>query len=103
MPQGEIRQRREVNLRIGAAVAEIEGLYAALLQTTRPQQRIRLLAELARAGRRLTFLAALPPGRQPPPRTPGSRRRRRRVLAARGAAWIITRYTGRDGRGQNGG
>ncbi len=97
MPQGEIRQRREVNLRIGAAVAEIEGLYAALLRTTRPRQRARLLAELARAGRRLGALAVLPPERLPPTPAYGSRRRRRRMLAQRGAAWIMSRFAGRDG------
>ena len=96
MPQGEIRQRREVNLRIGAAVAEIEGLYAALLRTTRPRQRARLLAELARAGRRLTALAMLPPERMPPTPASGSRRRRRRMMAQRGAAWIMSRFPGRD-------
>ncbi|MCQ4040667.1 hypothetical protein ACFOSC_22175 [Streptantibioticus rubrisoli] len=98
MPQGEIRQRREVNLRVGAAVAEIEGLYAALLRTTQPRQRARLLTELARAGRRLTVLAALPPERLPPTPASGSRRRRRRMLAERGAAWVMDRFTGR-GRG----
>ncbi|WP_269858594.1 hypothetical protein [Streptomyces sp. RPT161] len=96
MPQGEIRQRREVNLRIGAAVAEIEGLYAALLRTTQPRQRVRLLAGLAKAGRRLTVLALLPPERTPPTPASGSRRRRRRMLAERGAAWITARFLDRD-------
>lgn len=96
MPQGDTRHVRETNLRLGAAVAEIEGLYSALLRTSDPERRWRLRADLARAARRLAALAVLPPGKPAPdPVARGSRWRRRRKLAARGAEWIMNRY-GRD-------
>jgi plasmid stabilization system protein ParE len=98
MPHGDTRRVRETNLRLGAAVAEIEGLYSALLRTSDPERRWRLRADLARAARRLAALALLPPGQRPPESiTRGSRWRRRRKLAARGAEWIMNRY-GRDTR-----
>lgn len=93
MPHGDV-QRRGTNLRLGAAVAEIEGLYAALLRTTSPGRHRRLRAELARAAERLAELAAVPgQGRGASPVTPRrSRLQRRKALAERGAAWIIARY-----------
>lgn len=92
MPQGPTGS---TNLRLGAAVAEIEGLYAALRTAGGGLHRDRLLAELARAGRRLSDLALVPRagGRSLPPR---SRWERRRSLAARGAARIIA-LTAEDG------
>ncbi|MEU8695900.1 hypothetical protein [Streptomyces sp. NPDC048665] len=98
MVHGDI-QRRDANLRLGAAVAEIEGLYTALLKTTSPGRRRRLRAELSRAAERLAGLAAAPgPGRGALPAAPRrSRRARRKALAERGAAWIIARY-GRNAR-----
>lgn len=97
MSRGETHRIREENLRLSAAVAEIEGLYTALLRTSGRARRRRLLRQLALAGRRL----ALPAGGIPRPKAPGepvraaaavSRRQRRQALAERGAAWIIARY-----------
>jgi hypothetical protein len=94
-------QRRKADLRLAAAVADIEGLYTALLRTTSPGRRRRLHAELFRAADRLAVLAAVP-GRERRQergasrvRPRRSRRDRRKALAERGAAWIIARY-GRD-------
>ncbi|WP_261398975.1 hypothetical protein [Streptomyces misionensis] len=85
---------REANLRLGAALAEVEGLYAALLRAGSSARRGELQDELARAAARLAAVASVP---TPVPSlgVPRSRRARRRVLAQRGAAWIIARY-GRD-------
>ncbi|GHJ41319.1 hypothetical protein [Streptomyces sp. TS71-3] len=98
MRRGEILRVSDVNLRLGAAVAEVEGLYAALLRAGSSERRARLQAELARAAGRLAVLAdGLP---KAPPLTVGvrrSRRARRRALVERGAAWIIARC-GRAGR-----
>jgi hypothetical protein len=92
------RRRRTADLRLAAAVAEIEGLYTALSRTTSPGRRRRLQAELFRAAERLAVLAGVP-GRE---RRQGrgasrvrprrSRRDRRKALAERGAAWIVARY-----------
>lgn len=99
MPRGDDVQRvRAANLRMGAALAEVEGLYSALLRAGSSGHRRRLRGELARAATRLAALAAVPP-------EPGaalvavrrSRWGRRRALAERGAAWIMARY-GRDPR-----
>lgn len=93
MPHGDAQQR-DANLRLGAAVAEIEGLYTALLRTRSPGRHQRLRAELARAAERLAALAAVPGQRQgisPAPRR-RTRRERRRALAELGAAWIIERH-----------
>ncbi|MET8721877.1 hypothetical protein [Streptomyces misionensis] len=95
MSRGDIRRVREANLRLGAALAEVEGRYAALLRAGTSARRWELQAELARAAARLASVAsasasALALG------VPRSRRARRRVLAQRGAAWIIARY----GRGR---
>ncbi|MGW2367003.1 hypothetical protein ACWCZ5_15645 [Streptomyces sp. NPDC001667] len=98
MPQGRAPSTGSVNLRVGAAVAEIEGLYAALHATTDERRRDRLLGELARAGRRLTDLA-LVPQRDRGGVQPRSRWQRRRFLAARGAARIIA-FTTSDGRSE---
>ncbi|MDT0464941.1 hypothetical protein [Streptomyces gibsoniae] len=93
MPRGDIRRVREVNLRLGAALAEVEGLYAALLRAGSSRRRRRLQAELSRAAGRLAALAAAPSDAGPPVvRVRRSRWGRRRALAERGAAWIITRY-----------
>ncbi|MFF4211790.1 hypothetical protein ACFYZE_21010 [Streptomyces sp. NPDC001796] len=81
-------------------MAEIEGLYTALLRATSPRRQQRLRAELARAAERLAALAAVPGQRRgrvspvPPRRT---RQERRRALAELGAAWINERY-GRSAR-----
>lgn len=97
MPHGDV-PRHDVDLRIGAAMAEIEGLYTAMLKTTSPGRRRRLQADLARAAGRLSALAAV----SAPGRTTSavvarrSRRERRRALAERGATWIVTRF-GRNG------
>ncbi|MFE2380238.1 hypothetical protein [Streptomyces misionensis] len=95
MSRGDIRRVREANLRLGAALAEVEGRYAALLRAGTSARRWELQAELARSGARLATVAsasasALALG------VPRSRPARRRVLAQRGAAWIIARY----GRGR---
>ncbi len=93
MSRGDIRRIREENLRLGAAVAEIEGLYTALLRTSRPGRRRRLLQELARAGERLARQGGTLPGASSAAASPvPSRRERRQALAERGAAWIISRY-----------
>ncbi|MGA5133750.1 hypothetical protein ACPCTO_28510 [Streptomyces olivoreticuli] len=97
MPQGRTSSAGSSNLRIGAAVAEIEGLYAALHATANGQRRERLLTELAQAGRRLTDLALVPQGERVGVQ-PRSRWQRRRFLAARGAARIMAFTTDR-GRG----
>ncbi|MFF7140212.1 MULTISPECIES: hypothetical protein [Streptomyces] len=93
MPQERFPSTGSTNLRIGAAVARIEGLYAALRTAGPGIRRDRLLAELEESARRLaamTGAAAQGHGTAPAQ----SRRGRRRALAARGAAWIIAR-TGR--------
>ncbi|GHF09052.1 MULTISPECIES: hypothetical protein [Streptomyces] len=74
---------------IGAAVSDIVGLYAALSVSGHGARRTRLLAELARAGRRLAGLALVCSDGEKAARR-SSRWQRRRVLAARGAAWIIS-------------
>ncbi|MEU9347707.1 hypothetical protein AB0D74_41585 [Streptomyces sp. NPDC048278] len=84
---------REENLRLGVALAEVEGLYSALLRAGSPGKRRRLRAELARAAGRLAELATPPPGSPSMAASvPRSRWGRRRVLAERGAAWIAARY-----------
>jgi hypothetical protein len=93
MPYGETQQVHETNLRLGAAIAEIEGLYSVLLRTRSPERRRQLRGDLARAAGRLYTLALLPPGGRPPaPVVRSSRWKRRRKVAARGAAWIAARY-----------
>ncbi|GAA2490159.1 hypothetical protein GCM10010276_31530 [Streptomyces longisporus] len=95
MPRGEIQRVRAVNLRLAAALAEVEGLYSALLRASSSRRRRRLRAELARAAGRLAVLAAEPPTpRSSVVAVRRSRRGRRRALAERGAAWIIARYQG---------
>ncbi|MEV6668896.1 hypothetical protein [Streptomyces sp. NPDC051162] len=96
MPHGRTPSTGSNNLRIGAAVAEIEGLYAALHATANERRRERLLGEIAQAGRRLTDLA-LVPQRDRGGVQPRSRWQRRRFLAARGAARIIA-FTTSDSR-----
>ncbi len=95
--RGQAQRIREENLRLAAAVADIEGLYTALLRATGPAARLRLLADLAVAGRRLARIAALPGDRRHAPVLSRSRRRRRRALAARGADWIVARFADPDG------
>ncbi|WP_405878204.1 hypothetical protein OG762_05725 [Streptomyces sp. NBC_01136] len=90
MPQEQFPSTGSANLRIGAAVARIEGLYAVLRITGPGARRNRLMAELEDAARRLAAVtggAAEGHGAA----VPHSRRGRRRALAARGAAWIIAR------------
>ncbi|MBX7554908.1 hypothetical protein ABZX95_49605 [Streptomyces sp. NPDC004232] len=59
MVHGDV-QRRDENLRLGATVAEIEGLHTALLKTTSPGRRRRLRAVLSRAAERLAGWQPLP-------------------------------------------
>ncbi|WP_236573054.1 hypothetical protein [Streptomyces sp. GS7] len=87
-----------MNLRVGAAVAEIEGLCAALRGARNERHRERILADLAQAGRRLTALALAQRG-TPASVRPRSRWERRRLLAARGADLVAAFATG-DGRGR---
>jgi hypothetical protein len=79
---------------MGVAVAEIEGLYTALLKTASPERGRQLRAELACSAERLAALAAVPERRPGTSRARSrrSRRERRKALAERGAAWIIARY-----------
>ncbi|MFJ9564712.1 hypothetical protein ACIRQQ_32330 [Streptomyces fuscichromogenes] len=78
-------------------MAEVEGLYTALLRAGTAASRRRLQAELGRAARRLAALAETPELLPPPAAgVRRSRRGRRRALAEHGAAWIIARY-GRTG------
>lgn len=94
MPHGDIRQVRDANLRLGAALAEVEGLYAALLRAGASGRR--------RMGSRRNWHMPLivspvwPPCRRqhdPRPLLCGARVGAAwRVLAERGAAWIIARY-----------
>ncbi|WP_241777553.1 hypothetical protein [Streptomyces sp. CT34] len=86
------------NLRVGAAVAEIEGLCAALRGARNERHRERILADLAQAGRRLTALALAQQGTRVSVR-PRSRWERRRLLAARGASLVAAFATG-DGQGR---
>ena len=89
MPQERFPSTGSTNLRIGAAVARIEGLYAVLRITGPGARRNRLMTELEDAARRLAVVTKAAKGRGAP--APHSRRARRRALAARGAAWIIAR------------
>ncbi|NUQ96781.1 MAG: hypothetical protein HOY79_09515, partial [Streptomyces sp.] len=58
MPRGDIQRVRAENLRVAAALAEVEGLYSAWLRASSSGRRRRLRAELARAAGRLAALAA---------------------------------------------
>jgi hypothetical protein len=74
-------------LRLGAAVAEVEGLYNALLDADTRRGKRRLRWELSSAAQRLANLAAADTS------TPVSARRRRRMLVAtRGADWVTARF-----------
>ncbi|AEW97952.1 MULTISPECIES: hypothetical protein [Streptomycetaceae] len=100
MSRERLRRIRETNLRVAAAVADIEGLYTALLATRDPAVRAELLGALALAGRRLARVATVPAAPVTPPLLPRSRRMRRRALAARGADWLAARLTGTDRQGR---
>ncbi|WP_051967659.1 hypothetical protein [Kitasatospora mediocidica] len=76
-------------LRLAAAVAEIEGLHTALLRTTDPDRRRRILAQLSTAARRLADLAGTAPGLIPAQARFVSRRQRRRAAIGRGAQWLL--------------
>ncbi|MDH6138858.1 MULTISPECIES: hypothetical protein [Kitasatospora] len=92
MPWGDHRSANSADsLRLAAAVAEIEGLHAALQHTTDPGRRRRLRADLARAAARLASLAAAPPGAIPQQARGNSRRGRRRAALVRGARWLADR------------
>ncbi|MFE0461472.1 hypothetical protein ACFW1A_19705 [Kitasatospora sp. NPDC058965] len=91
MNRGDHRSTDAAALRLAAAVAEIEGLHAALLHTVEPGRRKRLLAELARAAERLAALAAAPPARVPAQARGNSPRQRRRRALLRGADWLARR------------
>jgi hypothetical protein len=93
MNRGDHRSTDAAALRLAAAVAEIEGLHAALVHTTDPARRKRLLAELARSADRLATLAAAPPGRVPAQARGTSPRARRRLALLRGADWLTRRLT----------
>jgi alkylation response protein AidB-like acyl-CoA dehydrogenase len=93
MGRGGGSRDRDVDLRVGAVMAEIEGLYTMLLRTGRPEHRRRILADLAYAGRRLTALTNSPQAQgRSVTSLPPSRLRRRRDAALRGAEWIGTRF-----------
>ncbi|MFH8983804.1 hypothetical protein [Streptomyces varsoviensis] len=98
------------NLRIGAAVARVEGLYTALRTTAPGARRDQLMTDLARAGRRLAAVVEATPSTASPSSAasvsasapasmpvgggvvpPRSRWQRRRALAARGAGWLAAR------------
>jgi hypothetical protein len=93
----------EALLRLGAQVAEVEALYAYVLDALDPAAERRVLLELAAAGARLAELACGSAGRQATVRRPASRQRaaarsrtqRRIAWAQRGADWIIARAGGR--------
>ncbi|GAA0345917.1 hypothetical protein GCM10010319_22860 [Streptomyces blastmyceticus] len=91
MSEGQNPPAGSADLSIGAAMSEIEDLHTALRATGHGPRRTRLLVELALAGQRLADLALALSG-SGEAATRRSRWERRRVLAARGAAWIIT-YT----------
>lgn len=91
MPWGDRHPADAAALRLAAAVAEIEGLHAALLHSTDPARRQRLLARLAAAGLRLADLAGTPPGLIPAQARHNSRRQRRRAALTRGARWLTQR------------
>ncbi|MFF4406808.1 hypothetical protein ACFY2W_02035 [Streptomyces sp. NPDC001262] len=97
VPRGSTPSTGSRNIRIGAAVAEIEGLYTALRSAGQGGHRDRLLTELAQAGRRLTELALSQPSDRTVMVPSRSRWRRRRVLAAKGAGWIAARTSRRTG------
>ncbi|MCC9310006.1 hypothetical protein LN042_23525 [Kitasatospora sp. RB6PN24] len=92
MPWGDHRSAGSADsLRLAAAVAEIEGLHAALQHTTDPGRRRRLRTDLARSAARLASLAAAPPGVVPLQSRGNSRRARRRGALVRGARWLVDR------------
>ncbi|GAA1972033.1 hypothetical protein [Kitasatospora viridis] len=92
MPWGDRRSTDTADsLRLAAAVAEVEGLHAALQHATDPARHRRLRADLARAAARLAGLAAAPPGRIPAQARFNSRRARRRAALVRGARWLAER------------
>ncbi|MEU7642239.1 MULTISPECIES: hypothetical protein [unclassified Streptomyces] len=93
MARGEMSSMGSTNLHVGAAVAEIEGLYTALRGARNERHRERILADLAQAGRRLTALTHPTQGTRGSLR-PRSRWERRRLLAARGADLVAAFATG---------
>ncbi|MFI1091717.1 hypothetical protein [Streptomyces sp. NPDC020917] len=81
------------DLRLAAAVAEVEGLYAALLRARSSRRRAEVQAELSRAADRLARLAAVPrEERSSADAVTRSRWGRRRALAEHGARWIMARF-----------
>ncbi|MGW3493220.1 hypothetical protein [Streptomyces sp. NPDC001020] len=93
MPRGDMQRVRDTNLRLGAALAEVEGLYSAFSRARSPERRRALQSELSRAAGHLAVLAAaMPETRTSPMPVRRSRWGRRRALAERGAAWITARY-----------
>ncbi|AIA07983.1 MULTISPECIES: hypothetical protein [Streptomyces] len=89
MARGRMPSIGSTNLHVGAAVAEIEGLYTALRGARDEHHRERILADLAEAGRRLTARTHPTQGNRGALR-PRSRWERRRLLAARGADLVAT-------------
>ncbi|NUQ96077.1 MAG: hypothetical protein HOY79_05760 [Streptomyces sp.] len=93
MSQGGMRRVRDMDLRLAAAMAEVEGLYAVLSQARSSRHREQARADLARAAARLADLAAVPlQERQATAVVTRSRWGRRRVLARRGARWVGARF-----------
>lgn len=89
MPWGDRDTSSAAELRLAAAVAEIEGLHTALVRSSDPARRRRLLTQLAAAGRRLADLAGTAPGLIPAQTRYVSRRQRRRAALVRGANWLL--------------
>ncbi|MDH6110418.1 putative anti-sigma-YlaC factor YlaD [Kitasatospora sp. MAP12-15] len=89
MPWGDRDTSNAAELRLAAAVAEIEGLHTALLRSADPARRRRLLGQLAAAARRLADLAGTAPGLIPAQARGISRRQRRRAAITRGANWLL--------------
>jgi plasmid stabilization system protein ParE len=102
-------------LRLGAQLAEVEALFACVLDTPDAQAERRALRELAGAGSRLAELAGALAGGQAPPEPPRRSPARRRAAGTRRPArtrlerriarvqvtteWIITHAGGRTGGG----
>ncbi|XVQ14671.1 hypothetical protein ACQP1W_19695 [Spirillospora sp. CA-255316] len=118
---GEVRKTGDrALLRLGAQMAEVEALFACVLDTPDAQAERRALRELAGAGTRLAELAGTLAGGQAPPEPPrrsparrsparrraaGTHRPARTKLERRIARvqvtteWIITHAGGRTGGG----
>lgn len=99
MPWSDQTSTDALRLRLGSAVAEIDGLYSELAATAEPGLQRRLRNQLAQAAQRLADLAGTAAGTRtgPTASVPGrrnqlSRLRRRQAAVVRGAEWVINRY-----------